>query len=424
MRLAQLEVSASPAIPGYVRTTVILALDRTPRPLTYWIEFPEEHRDEISQTADPWAVLMLPIAVMLGEDIHLDLPVDQLLFENLTGLQRIWTSWHPDLHQVGIDAPRCEPVADSSDRRDRPKRSAAFFSGGVDSLFTLLRHNDVPLGQGTRAVDDLLCIAGFNTPPRSTDGMCRRLGPMAERFHKHFFPIVTNLRYSPQPIDTPYSNSLHMIYLAHGAVLGTMAHLFAPRFDEVVIPGSDDYTNLEPYGSHPLTDPLFSSRRLRLIQDGATWMRVERTAAIAEANAPLDGLHVCWQDWELGNCSKCLKCLYTMATLDVLGASHRATSFDWSGYGCRRLSTIWIRGETERVEFDRLVDVARRRGRPDVADAVLKSIVGSRRREKLLRLVNSNLVTRKFWKSIRLRQRRSVAPVDGAGDSGRTTGES
>lgn len=410
MHLAQLGVSASSVIPGFVRTTAVIALDRCPQPLTYWIEFPEEHRDDISETADPWVTLMLPIAVMRGEAIQLDLPVDPLLLENLIGLQRIWKSWYPDLHHVGIDAPKRSPLARSADQQIRRKRSAGFFSGGIDSLFTLSRHNDVALGQGTRAVDDLLCIAGFNTPPGSIDGMRRHLGPIAERFRKHLFPIVTNIRYSTQPIETPYSNPLRMIYLAHGAVLATMAHLFGPRFDEIVIPGSDDYTNLEPYGSHPITDPLFSSRNLRLIQDGASFTRVERTAAVAASNTPLDGLHVCWQDWELGNCSRCTKCLYTMATLDVLGAAHRATSFDWSLYDCKTLGAMWIPGRTERIEFSRLIDEANRRNRPDIAATVLRSIDSSRRRERLLQLVNSNPVSRRFWFSLRkLRLRRIVS---------------
>src|SRR5690606_23048500 len=104
-------------------------------------------------------------------------------------------------------------------------------------------------------------------PPDGLNDMRRQLEPVAERFGKRFIPIVTNLRYATQPIATPYSVPLDMIYLAHGAALAVVAHLLGERYDEVIIPGSDDYTNLEPYGSHPMTDPLFSARTLRLVQD-------------------------------------------------------------------------------------------------------------------------------------------------------------
>lgn len=398
MELAELSRARSPENAGFDRVSALITTRAASTPLAYWFDIPEGHGGTCCESGDAWAVLMLPIAVSFGESIRLPIPVDSLLVENLLGVQRVWRSWYPKLHEVEIEAPAKAGEAVSG---AAPKKTAAFLSGGVDSFFTLLRHRDAPKGQGRRAVSDVICIAGFNTPPESADAMQRHLGPVAERFGKRLVPVVTNLRYSTQPVVTPYADAREMIYMAHGAALGALAHLLGTPYDEVLVPASDDYTNLEPYGSHPLTDLLFSSRRLKLVTDGASLTRVERTAGIVASGETLDFLHVCWQDWRQGNCGKCLKCLCTMATLDIMGAADRAPTFDWSVYGPEALGSMWIPGETERFEFQRVVAEARRRNRRDVADAILRSIRRSRRRERMSRLVNSNCLTRRSWEVLR-----------------------
>lgn len=398
MELAELSRARSPENAGFDRVNAVITTSAASSPLTYWFDIPEGHYTTNWESGDPWAVLMLPIAVSLGEPIRLQIPVDSLLVENLLGVQRVWRSWYPHLREVDIEAP---PAAGEADPGGAPKKSAAFLSGGVDSFFTLLRHWNAPKGQGRRTISDVICIAGFNTLPETVGVMQQHLGPVADRFGKRLVPVVTNLRYSAQPIATPYGNARDMIYMAHGAALGALAHLLGTPYDEVLVPASDDYTNLEPYGSHPLTDLLFSSRRLKLVTDGASLTRVERTAAIVGSGEKLDFLHVCWQDWRQGNCGKCLKCLCTMATLDIMNAADRAPTFDWSSYGREALSTMWIPEESERFEFLRIVAEARRRNRRDVADAILRSIRRSRRRDQMLRLVNSNWMTRRSWKLFR-----------------------
>lgn len=398
MRLIGTDVSRSRDNPGFIRVSAEVKPDRGAEARHFWFDLPEELRDGVTTTGDPWAVLMLPWACSLGEPVRLDLPVDQLLLDNLHGLQRIWTAWHPgDLAMVPIEA----PIRAFSDADPGQGATGAFFSGGIDSLFTLLRHNDRLTGSGSALIDDLIYVAGFNTSREDLSEAERALRPFAETFGKQFVPILTNIRYSTQQTPTPYSNALQMIHLAHGAALAVVGHILGGRYREIIISATQDYSRLHPWGSHPLTDPLLGSRGVRIIHDGAAFNRVERTRLVASSDAALAALQVCWQDRKDGNCSICRKCLRTMATLDLLGVRDRAITFDWSGYDMKTLGRVWLNNEAEISFFEEIVDAARRVGREDIAAAATRSIHFSRRKKRLLDIIDSNPVSRSGWQAFR-----------------------
>lgn len=398
MRLIGTDVSRSPDNLGFIRVSAEVKPDHGGETRLFWFDLPEELQDGVTTAGDPWAVLMLPWACSVGEPVRLGLPVDQLLLDNLHGLQRIWTSWHPgDLAMVAIEAPEgaCGGTAPGQGA------TGAFFSGGIDSLFTLLRHNDRLTGTGSALIDDLIYVAGFNTSRADLSAAERALRPMAESFGKRFVPIRTNIRYSTQQTPTPYNNALQMIHFAHGAALAVIGHILGRRYKEIIISATQDYSRLHPWGSHPLTDPLLGSRGLRITHDGAAFDRVERTRLVATSDTALAALQVCWQDRKDGNCSVCRKCLRTMATLDLLGAKNRAITFDWSGYDMKTLSRVWRNNEAEISFFLEIIEAARRAGRDDIAAAATKSIRFSRRKQRLLNAIDSNPVSRSGWQAFR-----------------------
>lgn len=348
--------------------------------------------------ANALALLMLPIAFSYGEDARLVEPVDQLLLENLKGVQQIWHGWYPVFEPVRILAPAAAP------QPSRPsKRTLTSFSGGIDGFFSLLRHRDT--------VTDLVSIAGFNTPMDDLANMRADLGPIARKFNTRHVPIVTNIRYGNHP-PTPYSIEELMVGLAHGCFLAAIAHLMEAHFDTYIIPATHSFSHLSPFGSHPLTDPLYSSSALRIVHDGAAFDRVERTRVVAGSNDALSVLHVCWQDFRTGNCSKCEKCLRTMATLDLLGARDRASTFDWSEYPLERLARAWLPNESQRHFFTEIASQARAEGRLDLSRAVEAAASASRRKARfrqaisatwrtLLRAIKSNRITGGVWNGLR-----------------------
>ncbi len=105
--------------------------------------------------------------------------------------------------------------------------------------------------------------------------------------------------------------------LTQGGALASVALLLG--FPKAFVPGSYAYDQLIPLGSHPLTDPLYSSGSVRIVHDGAESRRVDKIARIARDPAGLDNLRVCFDDMN-SNCGRCAKCLRTMIPLRLLGA--------------------------------------------------------------------------------------------------------
>jgi hypothetical protein len=91
-------------------------------------------------------------------------------------------------------------------------------------------------------------------------------------------------------------------------------------FGKVFIAASHTYAELFPWGSHPLTDSMWSSDATEIVHDGADASRSEKLRRIVQAPPLLEGLRVCWMDAGY-NCGRCEKCLRTMAALRALGAS-------------------------------------------------------------------------------------------------------
>ena len=137
-----------------------------------------------------------------------------------------------------------------------------------------------------------------------------------------------------------------------------------------------------------------------MVHEGASFNRVEKTALVAESDVALEALHVCWQAHRHGNCSNCRKCLRTMATLDLLGAAEKAKTFDWSGYSMKNLGKVWLNDEMELEFFSNVAEEAEKRGRTDILKAASKSIKYSRRKQKILSLINSNPASRTCWQEI------------------------
>lgn len=402
MRLNTVDIGRSPQRDDFIRIAAEIIVESRRKALSYWFDVPADLRPAISETGNAWAALMLPLACYFGEPLVIDRPLDRVLHDNLLGLRSLWSNWYAELRPVPIEAPNLVGV----DRRDvvidPSKKCISSFSGGIDSLFSFLRHRDQVLGDGTALIDDFLCIAGFNTAMDDIDGMRMDLEPFAQRFGRRLVPVVTNIRYGKHAVETPYSIGPWMECLAHGAFLAGVVHLLGRRYKEFIIPATATYRRMYPrWGSHPLSDPLLSSADLRVVHDGASFTRVERTELVARCDDALALLHVCSEQRWQGNCSKCPKCVRTMATLDLHGAKERATTFDWSNYSMEWLSRRWLPKYNEQLYFADIAERADREGRAELAAALRAAMAYSRHKRTALNLVNSNPLSRSAWHAVR-----------------------
>ena len=342
-------------------------------PEILWIDYPVHLDQFLDGGGNPWVIMLLPNAVARGEPLNIDLPVDSRLLENLRGVQQVWASWYDWANPVKITA-RTDG-AYPRNAAEREKAAALFFTGGVDSSFSLIQCISHRNSTAAKRNLSLISILGFdiaieNKPEFEKvislcDGVALKTGSKC-------IALMTNLR----SLD---GYKKHWGPLSHGAALAGIGHLFSGKFDKLFIGSTHDYSHLHPWGSHPLVDPLFSSADLEVVHDGATFTRVEKTAAILGDVNIASRLRVCYKKRAASNCSECSKCLRTMATIDLLEKKELATSFDWNKYSLEKVANVYLANDADVNFFLEIRDEAIKRGRTDLLSAVEYSLAKSRR---------------------------------------------
>ena len=263
-----------------------------------WYRVPKTY--PVSRAGDPFLAAALLPAMLKGEELEVDpsLSVSPKLLRNISLLQEIHHSWNPVLKIIPVKA-RTSPAEQLN------KGAFSFFSGGVDSMYTFLKHQ--------REISHVVFIHGFDF--YLDNGAYRtavtRNSSFVDGFGKTLIPVETNY----YVFGHHYNLSR---VLTQGSTLASVALLLG--FPRVYVPASRHYTYLAPLGSHPLTDPLYSNECVEIIHDGAETRRVDKVIKVAECEPTLANLTVCWDDMNT-NCGKCIKCLRTLIPLKLLGAT-------------------------------------------------------------------------------------------------------
>lgn len=391
MQVSPVRFDASPRGDGYRRTSVVVTYDDGAPADHLWIDQPID-TVLAPESGDPWLVALLPLAVTLGEPLEIAAPVDPDLLSNLAELQRVWGGWYPAVQPVQLI---CEARAGDGAAGVRAGGTGAMFSGGVDSFFTLLRDRAAHPLERRFQIDHLITVWGFDLPVDhipAIDRLRARYRDLAAEFGVHWLDVATNLR------QTRW-REVDWAHLGHGCALASMCHALGGILDTVLIPSGSGYADVRPWASHPQTDPLLSSSRLRFVHDGATKTRVEKLEVIAEHPSVRNNLRVCFRSESDENCGGCPKCLRTMLTLDLLGALPEVSCFgdvsDIPVARARRLHCRWVWdfGHTAYV-----AELARDRGRTDLARALELAMRDSRRGNLLLdRLSGATRVRGLAW---------------------------
>lgn len=112
----------------------------------------------IANTADAIVPALLPVAMARGVDLVIEAPVTDDIVRAAERVQDVLGLWMPRWHRAGLTAPVL-----ARPRTDVVQRGAvaAFFSAGVDSFHTLLRHRD--------AITHLIFVHGFDIPVSRDD---------------------------------------------------------------------------------------------------------------------------------------------------------------------------------------------------------------------------------------------------------------
>ena len=149
-----------------------------------------------------------------------------------------------------------------------------FFSGGLDSFYTVLKN--LEREKGENRIQHLLYVEtpdvkqyeAQNENLKNQRIIENRLSQICDRLRLKPMLITTNLR-----AVTPYGVKWEM---HHGSFYASVALSLDSFFKKVYIASTYTYATVFPWGSHPLLDPLWSNGSVELIHDGCEASRAQK----------------------------------------------------------------------------------------------------------------------------------------------------
>jgi hypothetical protein len=205
---------------------------------------------------------------------------------------------------------------------------------------------------------------------------------VAQDLGKEFIDVATNVR-DTRWWSTGYGR------LSHGSAMASVGLALEKRYNKILIPSTSAYNNLFPNGSHPLTDPLLSTRGTKIVHDGAGFDRVQKTELISKSEVALRSLRVCWESHTDKNCQACNKCYRTMITLMLLGALKKCSTLSESNLDISKIKKIYSKDENDFSLLGEVEAFAAEKGRGDIARAINRSFKHSKRLGFCFGIINS-----------------------------------
>jgi hypothetical protein len=245
------------------------------------------------------------------EDIRCDIPIcPKFLFSIRNSIQEVFNFWDKaHFHKSQVIAPINKHESVSTPRG----KSACFFTGGVDSFYTLLKNKS--------DISDIIYVHGFDIKlehENLRNEISDSLKSIASSLSLNLVEVETNLR--------DYLDAFVHWELSHGAALSFVGHCLSYKYDRIFISSTHTYAEEETFawGSHPFIDHFWGGGKLEFTLDGCDKTRPEKVKFISSNGVALKYLRVCWMNlinkdnslYEY-NCGKCEKCVRTMLSLYI-----------------------------------------------------------------------------------------------------------
>ena len=267
------------------------------------------------------AVALFP-AMHKGLPLRIEAPIPHEILQKLLDFQRIYSQWFSSYRAVEIIA---QDDASEGNGVDVTGNQAFFFTAGVDSFHTYEGNRD--------SITHALYLYGADLQldqKELRELVSSELGKATEEMGVQFIEVESNLR----ELTNDYGWWGEHV---HGAVLIGTAMLFSNHFSSILIASGSPYYRARPWGSHPITDPMWGTGDFEVVHYGAELNRFEKVRELARSQLALRYLRVCSgcsirnrygdHHGESYNCCACEKCLRTMVALHLIGALQDCPAF-------------------------------------------------------------------------------------------------
>lgn len=299
-----------------LQAPVTVEKSRKDYPEKLWFEVDQAHASMLYTGAESFVTALLPLAMCLGEDIHIDAPISPQLAYHLGRVQQVMQHLDPgrlrpiQIHHGGLmtEVPR------------RPPGVGLTFSGGVDSFFTLQQNVMAGEQHPGYAITHGIFLFRFDLAEyelESYEKSAAVYDALFERLGKTLVRGSYNARKFSPYSEGRASRSWHL--RTHPFGLAGMGMAMSSGLGRQFISSSQPFDEYgRDYGGDFEIQQSLSTEWLEMIHDGLVENRVQKTLSLAEWPEAYDSLRVCWWDPDgVQNCGRCPKCVRTMTTLKI-----------------------------------------------------------------------------------------------------------
>lgn len=270
----------------------------------------------VHNDANPFAAALLLPSMKQGTDLIIEGSISEQLYKGMHAIMREVLQW-----DIGLQPIKIEAAALTADP-PRPRRSASFFSGGVDSFYTYLKHKTDPVKADR--IDGLILVNGFDINRHNVmlwDRALENIKSVSRADNVALLVVRSNIQDLVEPV-------LLWDY-AHGGCLAAVGLFLRSAFHQIYIPSTHSVSEQIPWGSNLALDGHWSTESTTFIHDGTEATRLEKVISqVARSPLALQHLRVCFANEEGAyNCGRCDKCLRTMINLFVAGALEKSGTF-------------------------------------------------------------------------------------------------
>ena len=277
----------------------------------------------ISIISIPFIANVLPMVMLTDSEIYVE-EIDEDFYDCIPDLANGYSSMFPESKFLGhIKANRIINNANQNQKN----RVGMFFSGGVDSVYTLVSHaNEKP---------DLISIWGSDIKYDNKKGwnvLQSCLSNEANNLGLELITIKSSFREfdDEHALDNDFQKLLKDGWwhgVKHGiALLGHVAPIaFLRSYSTIYIASSNTKNDKNVRcASNPLTDNAVRFCGAKISHDGFEACRQEKVRSIVKycnSCKKTIQLHVCWEHQSGSNCCLCEKCCRTILSLLVENAN-------------------------------------------------------------------------------------------------------
>lgn len=272
----------------------------------------KEYEDFLIADASPFLAALFMPCMKKGEDIVIEGTIPEDLKLQLPKIMDVVTGWNVGFKKIHITS------ATTSEEIKNTTAVGNFFSGGVDSFYTYLKHQD--------SVTHLISIKSWEIPPEITS-----VSAETEKDNTHEIAEKQNLKVIT--VESNYKEIIEPVLDWEwnlGGNMAAVALMLRNGLKAAYIPSGMRLDQLCPYGTHPDLDPLWSTNTIKIFHDGCEYSRLEKVLhSISKSSLALTHLRVCTHNLKSQeNCNKCFKCIVTKMALLCADVLDKTPTFD------------------------------------------------------------------------------------------------